>query len=92
MKIIGLTGGIGSGKSVVADLFRTLNIPVYESDARAKLLMNTNAELRKKIEETFGPQSYSNGEINRSWMAEQVFSNKDLLKQLNSIVHPAVQG
>jgi len=92
MKIIGLTGGIGSGKSVVADLFRTLSIPVYESDARAKLLMNTNADLRKKIEALVGPQSYSNGEINRPWMAEQVFGNKDLLQQLNSIVHPAVQA
>jgi dephospho-CoA kinase len=91
MKIIGLTGGIGSGKSTVADLFLTLGIPVYESDVRAKMLMNTNTELRKKIEALFGPQSYLNNEINRPWMAEQVFGNKDLLKQLNSIVHPAVQ-
>ena len=92
MKIIGLTGGIGSGKSTVADLFRTLSIPVYESDTRAKNLMNTNAELRNKIEKLLGPQSYINGEINRPWMAEQVFGNKELLHQLNSIVHPAVQA
>jgi len=92
MKIIGLTGGIGSGKSTVADLFRTLSIPVYESDARAKNLMNTNAELRNKIEKLLGPQSYINGEINRPWIAEQVFGNKELLHQLNSIVHPAVQA
>ncbi|HZV43549.1 MAG TPA: dephospho-CoA kinase [Saprospiraceae bacterium] len=91
MKIIGLTGGIGSGKSTVADLFRTLSIPVYESDARAKNLMNTNAELRNKIEKLLGPQSYINGEINRPWIAEKVFGNKDLLQQLNSIVHPAVR-
>ena len=91
MKIIGLTGGIGSGKSTVADLFQTLSIPIYESDSRAKTLMNTNAELRKKIEMLLGSQAYVNGEINRPWIAEQVFGNKDLLQQLNSIVHPAVQ-
>jgi dephospho-CoA kinase len=91
MKIIGLTGGIGSGKSTVADLFLTLGIPVYESDSRAKILMNTNVELRKKIEMLLGSQAYVNGEINRPWIAEQVFGNKDLLQQLNSIVHPAVQ-
>jgi dephospho-CoA kinase len=91
MKIIGLTGGIGSGKSTVADIFITLGIPVYESDTRAKLLMNTNEELKDKIKKLLGPPSYTNSEINRSWIAEKVFVDKDLLAQLNAIVHPAVK-
>jgi dephospho-CoA kinase len=91
VKIIGLTGSIGSGKSTVADIFLTLSIPVYESDARAKLLMNTNEVLKDKIKELLGPQSYSNGEINRGWIAEKVFADKHLLDQLNAIVHPAVK-
>lgn len=91
MKIIGLTGGIGSGKSTVADIFRTLAIPVYESDARAKLLMNTDDNLKENIQQLLGPLSYSNGEINRAWIAEKVFADKSLLNQLNAIVHPAVK-
>jgi dephospho-CoA kinase len=92
MKIIGLTGGIGSGKSTVADIFLTLGIPVYESDAMAKLLMNTNEDLKDNIRQLLGPQSYSNGEINRGWIAEKVFADKHLLQQLNAIVHPAVKN
>lgn len=91
MKIIGLTGGIGSGKSTVADIFRTLGIPVYESDTMAKLLMNNNEDLKEKIKQLLGPQAYSNDEINRSWIAEKVFVDKHLLQQLNAIVHPAVK-
>lgn len=91
MKIIGLTGGIGSGKSTVADIFRTLGIPVYESDTMAKLLMNNNEDLKEKIKQLLGPQAYSNDEINRSWIAEKVFADKHLLQQLNAIVHPAVK-
>jgi dephospho-CoA kinase len=91
MKLIGLTGGIGSGKSTVAGIFKTLGIPVYESDTRAKELMNSNTELREKIEQLLGPQSYVHGEINRQWMAEKVFTDSNLLKQLNAIVHPAVK-
>jgi dephospho-CoA kinase len=67
-----------------------LGIPVYESDLRARQLMNTSSELRGKIEQLLGPQSYENGEINRKWMAEKVFADKTLLNQLNAIVHPAV--
>ena len=72
MKLIGLTGGIGSGKSTVAGLFRTLGIPVYESDARAKLLMNSDNIVREQIIHLFGPEAYSNDqELNRSWIASQ---------------------
>ena len=91
MNLFGLTGGIGSGKSTVAGIFTTLGIPVYESDIRAKHLMNTNDDLRKKIVNLFGPEAYSsNLELNRSWIADRVFSDRVLLKQLNAIVHPAV--
>ncbi len=91
MKLIGLTGGIGSGKSTVADLFRTLGIPVYESDLRAKLLMQSNAHVRHELITLFGTEAYNQDQaLNRKWIADQVFSNPALLKQLNEIVHPAV--
>ncbi len=92
MKLIGLTGGIGSGKSTVASIFKTLGIPVYESDARARILMNTDIGLKEKIIALLGPHSYVQGELNRSWMAEKVFSNTSLLKQLNALVHPVVKS
>ena len=91
MKLIGLTGGIGSGKSTVAGLFRTLGIPVYESDQRAKDFMQTNHQVRNEIIALFGPEAY-NAEmiLNRAWIASKAFTNPTLLKQLNDIVHPAV--
>lgn len=91
MKLIGLTGGIGSGKSLVAGLFRTLDIPIYESDSRAKYLMNNEPGIRKQIVALLGSESYTEAhEINRSWIAAKVFNNPPLLRQLNDIVHPAV--
>lgn len=91
MKLIGLTGGIGAGKSMVASIFGTLGIPVYESDARAKWLMNHDPALKQQIEELFGSSAYHNAQLNRGWIAEQVFVKKDLLQKLNQIVHPAVK-
>jgi dephospho-CoA kinase len=91
MKLIGLTGGIGSGKSTVASIFTTLGISVYNSDVRAKLLMNENEEVRKKIIDLFGKKAYSdNLELNTSWMASRVFNDREQLLKLNAIVHPAV--
>lgn len=91
MKLIGLTGGIGSGKSTVAGLFRTLGIPVYESDQRAKALMQTNAQLRDEIIMLFGTEAYDEEmKLNRVWIASKAFTNPALLNQLNEIVHPAV--
>ena len=79
MKLIGLTGGIGSGKSTVAGLFRTLGIPVYESDQRAKDLMQTNHQVRNEIIALFGPEAY-NAEmiLNRAWIASKAFTNPTL--------------
>jgi dephospho-CoA kinase len=91
MKLIGLTGGIGSGKSTVADMFKTLGIPVYDSDFRAKMLMHLDEDLKKKISALLGPEAYDdNHELNRTWIASQVFSSPTLLQHLNAIVHPAV--
>lgn len=91
-KIIGITGGIGSGKSLVCKVFSILGIPIYDADSRAKLLMNNDLEIKGLIQKLLGEQSYtSSGEYNRAWVASQVFNNPDLLKQLNAIVHPRVR-
>ena len=90
MLIVGLTGGIGSGKSLVAEIFSKLGIPVYSADDRAKEVMH-NPEVSSKVVEAFGENSYIEGKLNRSYLAEQVFGNKEKLEKLNSIVHPAVR-
>ncbi|MBM3415258.1 MAG: dephospho-CoA kinase [Bacteroidetes bacterium] len=85
---IGLTGGIGSGKSIVAKIFETFGIPVYYADDAAKKLMNTDAGLKASIMEHFGEAAYENGELNRKYLASVVFSNKEKLELLNSLTHP----
>lgn len=90
MKIIGLTGGIGSGKSTIGKWFVEKGIPVYDSDSEAKILMDENEELKQKLTELLGEETYSEGIYNRSYVASKVFQNAELLKKLNSIVHPAV--
>lgn len=89
MLLIGLTGGIGSGKSTVAKVFETLGIPVYYADDAAKRLMNTNENLKQEIIRQFGSESYKDGILNRAYIASIVFGNKEKLNQLNSLVHPA---
>lgn len=91
MRLIGLTGGIGSGKSTVAKMFAALGVPVYNSDAEAKLLMGNSKKVKKAIIELFGDEAYLEGVLNRDFIAKKVFSDKELLKQLNAIVHPAVK-
>lgn len=90
MKIVGLTGGIGSGKSTLAKWFRKKGIPVYNADDEAKLLMNNDPELIKKLTLEFGEETYKDGIYNRDYISTLVFNNKEALKKLNSIVHPAV--
>jgi dephospho-CoA kinase len=85
---IGITGGIGSGKTVVAKVFETLGIPVYYADEAAKRLMNEDATLKEKIRSQFGEESYIDGKLNRAFIASVVFANPDKLALLNSIVHP----
>ena len=88
--IVGLTGGIGSGKTTVASLFRKLGVPVYIADDEAKRLMTTSSEMRSEITQLLGSEAYTNGALNRKYIANKVFKDKALLKQLNSIVHPRV--
>jgi dephospho-CoA kinase len=87
---IGITGGIGSGKTTVSNLFSHLGIPVYSSDDRARWLMNNNRSIIAKVNELFGPGSYVNNELNRQHISAQAFSNQKLIEELNQVVHPAV--
>lgn len=86
---IGLTGGIGSGKTTVAKVFETLGIPVYFADDATKRLMNSNNALKALVIQHFGEVSYINGKLNRKYIADIVFNDKEKLALLNSITHPA---
>ncbi|KUG10140.1 dephospho-CoA kinase [Elizabethkingia sp. HvH-WGS333] len=90
-KIIGLTGGIGSGKTTVARFIEEMGYPVYNSDTRAKDLVNESDDLKAAIIQLLGSQAYDeNGLYDRKYVGSVVFSNDELLKQLNAIIHPAV--
>ncbi len=91
MMVVGLTGGMGSGKTTVANFFMELGVPVYIADTAGKELMNENAELRSKIIALFGERAYSNNVLDRKFIADQVFNSSEKLQQLNSLVHPAVE-
>ena len=86
---IGLTGGMGSGKTTVAHIFEVLGIPVYYADDAAKKMMNEDENLRRQIIEHFGERSYVDGKLNRPFLAEVVFSDPVNTKLINSIIHPA---
>jgi len=86
---IGLTGGIGSGKSTVAKIFEVLGIPVYYADEAARYLMNTDEELITGIKKYFGDESYTGNQLNRKYLATQIFNDEYKLELLNSLVHPA---
>lgn len=89
-KIIGLTGGIGSGKTTIANYIKSLGIPVYIADDEARKLMDTN-EMIHEISKVFGSQIISNGKLNRQELANLVFENPEKLQLLNNIVHPKVK-
>nr|WP_315214561.1 dephospho-CoA kinase [uncultured Flavobacterium sp.] len=90
-KIIGLTGGIGSGKTTIVNYFSTLGIPVYIADDEAKKLMESS-EVKDSIKEKFGESIFDNTILNRAKLAEIVFADSGKLDQLNAIVHPAVRN
>ncbi len=90
MKVVGLTGGIGSGKSTVAKMFEKLGVSVYISDDEAKKLMNEDDEVKKKIIALLGENSYVDEKLNRTYIANIVFNDTTKLEKLNAIVHPAV--
>jgi dephospho-CoA kinase len=85
---VGLTGGIGSGKSTVAAIFATLGIPVSYADDEAKRLMNEDPQLREAISREFGAEAYAGGTLNRKYLASQVFTDPARLETLNNLVHP----
>jgi len=87
---VGITGGMGSGKTTVCKIFETLGIPVYYADERAKWLMVHDKELRQGIEALFGREAYDKELLNRQHIARVAFSDPEKLKQLNALVHPAV--
>jgi dephospho-CoA kinase len=87
---VGVTGGIGSGKSVVCDMLRERGVAVYNSDQRAKELMASDPQLREQLTQRFGEECFEGGELNRGYLASRVFGNKEELEALNAIVHPRV--
>ena len=88
---VGLTGGIGSGKSTVAQIFEVLGIPVYYADDAAKRLMNEDEQLRSEVIKLFGHEAYIDNVLNRKYISSIVFSSQAKLDQLNAIVHPATK-
>ncbi len=91
MKIIGLTGGIGSGKTTVAKIFEALEVPVYYADDEAKKLYVTDKGMKDEIVKTFGEKTYENNQLNREYLGKLVFEDHKKLEKLNAIVHPRLE-
>lgn len=91
-KKIGITGGIGSGKSTVAEVLRAMGYPVYDSDRRARELMETDPQIRRALTAAFGEAAFAGGKLNRPFLAEQVFGNDGNRERINAIVHPVVRA
>lgn len=87
---VGMTGGIGSGKSTVSRVFASLGVPVYYTDPRAKELMVTDEEIIRELTALLGPQTYVGGELDRQYVASRIFTDRELIQKVNSIVHPRV--
>ncbi len=90
MIVVGLTGGIGSGKTTIGKYFESYKIPVYIADKEAKALMNRSKVIKRKLIELFGEPAYKDGKLNRPYLASKIFSDKSLLSKMNAIVHPKV--
>ncbi|MFV9551312.1 dephospho-CoA kinase [Algibacter sp. PT7-4] len=90
MIIVGLTGGIGSGKTTVAKQFSKLGIPVYIADDEAKSLMRRSKIIKRKLTKLFGEEAYINGDLNKPFLANIIFNDKTYLEKMNAIVHPKV--
>ncbi len=90
MRIIGLTGGMGSGKTTVANFFKDLGIPVFIADEAAKYLMSQDSEVKNELISLFGSEAYKNEELDRKYIASKVFNSSEKLQELNQIIHPAV--
>lgn len=90
MVVVGLTGGIGSGKTTILEVFKSLGVPVYIADTEAKALMNRSKVIKRKLKDLFGEDAYENGKLNRPYLSSKIFNNKELLAKMNAIVHPKV--
>ncbi len=90
MLLVGITGGIGSGKSTVCKIFEVLSVPIYYADDRAKYLMHHDLNLVQALKDTFGTDIYKDGQLDRALLASRVFADKEELTKLNALVHPAV--
>ena len=90
MKIVGLTGGIGSGKTTVAAMFANLGVPIYIADDEAKRLIKSSKVIKRKLLKLFGEKAYINGSLNKPFIANAIFNNKVLLEKMNAIIHPKV--
>jgi dephospho-CoA kinase len=88
---IGITGGIGSGKSIICEVFKKLGVPIYNADVRAKTLTNEDKLIRKKLISKFGSSLYKNNELDRSMLADIIFKDNTALAFVNSVIHPAVE-
>lgn len=85
---VAITGGIGSGKTLIVSLFKTLGIPVYDADAAAKRLMDESPVIKEQLTRYFGTEVYKDGLLDRRFLASKIFNNEDSLKKVNAIVHP----
>lgn len=90
MVVVGLTGGIGSGKTTILEVFKSLGVPVYIADVEAKALMNRSKVIRRKLIALFGEEAYKDDKLNRPYLSSKIFSDKELLSKMNAIVHPKV--
>lgn len=90
-KTVGITGGIGSGKSVVAKILHEMGYPVYSSDERAKEIMHEDASIVEGLKQLFGEEAYVNRELNRAYIAAQIFNDESKRTAMNNLVHPAVR-
>lgn len=89
-KLIGITGGIGAGKSIICSIIHATGYPVFYSDKAAKEILNSNEDVKTKIREIFGVEAYKNEELNRPFIAQKIFTDQNLLTAINNVVHPAV--
>lgn len=91
MKKIGITGGIGSGKTTICKIFESLNVPIYYADVEAKKIMASNLQVKSQLKEILGEKAYhKNGKPDRKYIASKIFSDKELMSKVEKIIHPAV--